>query len=81
MKTLKKIKEFLIFPVLPMIIVLFLPLNIYIINPFFLESSVENHLLSKNLNKQVEKFELHRQSLINNESIIVVKFIRLYVKI
>lgn len=74
MNTLRKIKAFLLFPVLPIIVVFFYPVNLFIVNPICLESTVEHHLFAKNLSGEIKKFELHRQSLLNNESIVLVQF-------
>ena len=74
MNTLRKIKAFLLFPVLPIIVVFFYPVNLFIVHPICLESTVERHLSAKNLSGEIKKFELHRQSLFNNESIVVVQF-------
>ena len=74
MNTLRKIKAFLLFPVLPIIVVFFYPVNLFIVHPICLESTVERHLSAKNLSGEIKKIELHRQSLLNNESIVVVQF-------
>ena len=74
MNTLRKIKAFLLFPVLPIIVVFFYPVNLFIVHPICLESTVERHLSAKNLSGEIKKIELHRQSLLNTESIVVVQF-------
>lgn len=74
MNTLRKIKAFLLFPVLPIMVVFFYPVNLFIVHPICLESTVERHLSAKNLSGEIKKIELHRQSLLNSESIVVVQF-------
>ena len=74
MNTLRKIKALLLFPVLPIIIVFFWPVNLFIVNPLCLEHKVEHHLSAKNLSDEIKKFELYRPSLFNKESFVVVEF-------
>ena len=74
MNTLRKIKALLLFPVLPIIIVFFWPVNLFIVNPLCLEHKVEHHLSAKNLSDEINKFELYRPSLFNKESFVVVEF-------
>ena len=54
MNTLRKIKAFLLFPVLPIIVVFFYPVNLFIVHPICLKSTVEHYLSAKNLSGEMK---------------------------